>query len=93
MKLLLTSVACATLLLGAAVPAVYAQGTLTQPSTTGNGSVAPVTPPGGNRPGSSADANPTKPGATGNDALQGNNSTMRGDRAATYDQKSGVQSR
>jgi hypothetical protein len=70
----------------------HAQTTLPTPSTTGNGSVAPVTPPAGTDR-SLPIANPTKPGATGSRVVPGDNSSMRGDRPATYEQKSGAVSR
>jgi hypothetical protein len=90
MKKLLNSLLCITpLILTVSALPVHAQTTLPTPNTTGDGNVAAITPPDGNDRSLSV-ANPTNPGATGSSIIPGDNSTMRGDRAASYDQKSGV---
>jgi hypothetical protein len=93
MNKLLSSLICISpLVLSVSAAPAHAQTTLPTPNTTGDGSVAAVTPPdGADR--STAVASPTNPGATGSKIIPGDNSTMRGDRAATYDQKSGVMSK
>jgi hypothetical protein len=93
MRTLLKSFLCMTPVMVAVFTfSAHAQTTLPTPSTAGDGSVAAVPPPDGTSR-LNPIANPTNPGATGAEIVPGDNSSMRNDRDATYDQRSGVQSR